>query len=51
MKRFEFTLNGDGLSVRRESEQRLTAEQKFIVILTVIICTSFLGFVYLVSHA
>ena len=49
MKLFEVTVTRDRLSVRREAEQRLTAEQKTSIILTAIICGTFLGFISLLA--
>lgn len=50
MKLFEVTIRPDGITIRHEAEECLTAAQKCSVILSVIACTAFLGFVALVTR-
>lgn len=49
MKLLEITIRPDRITVRHEAEERLTAEQKQTVILSVIACVAFLGFVALIT--
>lgn len=49
MKLFEITIKPDRVTIRQESEEQLTREQKCAVILTVIICATVLGFIALMT--
>lgn len=51
MKLLEISVRPDRVTIRRESEERLTAEQKCAIILTVIICATVLGFIALMTGA
>ncbi|WP_161846028.1 hypothetical protein [Pseudoflavonifractor sp. 524-17] len=44
MKLFEMTIREDGITIRRETEERLTGEQKFYLRMALIGVTAFLGF-------
>lgn len=49
MKFFEITIRPDRITVRHESEERLTAGQKYVIILCAIACIAFLGFLALAA--
>lgn len=49
MKTLEIIVKRDHIIIRREAEERLTAGQKQTVILSVIACVAFLGFIALMT--
>ncbi len=49
MKSFEVTYDGEKIIVRREAEERLTAEQKRDVLVTLVCCLSLLEALRLVG--
>ena len=51
MKLFELTIKEDGIKIRRESEERLTGEQRFYIAIFSIIATVILGIAALVALA
>lgn len=51
MKLFEITIKTDRVIVRREAEERLTAGQKYVIILSVIACVTVLGFFSIIACA
>lgn len=51
MKLLEITIKPDRITIRREAEERLTAQHKCTIILTVITCATILGFIALMTGA
>jgi len=49
MKLFEMTIREDGFTIRRETEERLTGEQKFYLCMALIVAAAFLGFLGLLT--
>ena len=43
MKLFELTITRDGFTIRREAEEHLSAEQKFVIILALIGAAAIIG--------
>lgn len=51
MKVFEVTISETGITIRREAEERLTADQKYNLLLAVLGVAGFLGFFWImVTH-
>ncbi|WP_161844387.1 hypothetical protein [Pseudoflavonifractor sp. 524-17] len=49
MKRFEMTIREDGITIRREAEERLTGTQKFQLLAGLIGTAAILGFFWILT--
>lgn len=51
MKLFEVTITDEKITIRRESEEHLNVEQKFILLVSLLCIAGFLGFFWImVTH-
>lgn len=49
MKKFEITIRPDGIKISREGEERMTAEQKFALLLSLIVVCFLITFIALLT--